>query len=74
MKKSTVLAVLCLLAGPAVSSAQDAEKPDEVGPALKAAKETNGPSVVCLKTDLEANLAVPEDYMMRFFEVYQGPQ
>ena len=41
---------------------------------LKAAKETTGPTVVCLKTDLEANLGVPEDYMMRFFEVYQGPQ
>jgi acetolactate synthase-1/2/3 large subunit len=53
---------------------QYAEKADEVGPALKAAKETTGPTVVCLKTDLEANLGVPEDYMMRFFEVYQGPQ
>jgi acetolactate synthase-1/2/3 large subunit len=53
---------------------QYAEKADEVAPALKAAKETNGPTVVCLKTDLEANLGVPEDYMMRFFEVYQGPQ
>jgi acetolactate synthase-1/2/3 large subunit len=51
-----------------------AEKEDEVGPALKAARETDGPTVVCLKTDLEANLGVPEDYMMRFFEVYQGPQ
>jgi acetolactate synthase-1/2/3 large subunit len=55
-------------------SGQYAEKQDEVAPALKAAKETDGPTVVCLKTDLEANLAVPEDYMMRFFEVYQGPQ
>jgi acetolactate synthase-1/2/3 large subunit len=51
-----------------------AEKAEEVGPAIKAAKETAGPSVVCLKTDLQANLAVPEDLMMRFFEVYQGPQ
>jgi acetolactate synthase-1/2/3 large subunit len=51
-----------------------AERPEEVGPALKAARETQGPTVVCLKTDLEANLAVPEDLMMRFFEVYQGPQ
>jgi acetolactate synthase-1/2/3 large subunit len=51
-----------------------AEKPEEVGPALKAARETPGPTVVCLRTDLQANLAVPEDLMMRFFEVYQGPQ
>ena len=51
-----------------------AERMEDLGPALKAARETDGPSVICVKTDREANLGVPEDYFMRFFEVYQGPQ
>ena len=33
----------------------------------------DGPSLVCLRTDHDANLAVPEDMLARFFEVYSGP-
>ena len=49
------------------------EKPDEVEPALRRAKETDGPCVVCLRTDHGANLAMPQDPLLRFVEVYQGP-
>jgi hypothetical protein len=28
---------------------------------------------VCVKTDREANLAVPQDMLLKFAEVYQGP-
>lgn len=42
-------------------------------PALQRARTHPGPSVVCVKTDHAANLAVPEALFMRFFEVYQGP-
>jgi hypothetical protein len=38
-----------------------------------AAREHDGPSLVCLRTDHDANLAVPEEMMARFFEVYSGP-
>ena len=31
------------------------------------------PTVVCVKTDRDANLAVPEELGLRFVEVYQGP-
>ena len=33
----------------------------------------DGPTVICVKTDREANLMLPQDMMMRFVEVYQGP-
>jgi acetolactate synthase I/II/III large subunit len=49
---------------------------DRIGdlePALRRAQEHDGPSLVCLRTDHDANLAVPEDMMARFFEVYSGP-
>ena len=36
-------------------------------------EEADGPSVVCLRTSHEANLAVSPDMMSRFFEVYPGP-
>jgi hypothetical protein len=29
--------------------------------------------VICLRTDIEANLAVPEAMLARFSEVYSGP-
>jgi acetolactate synthase I/II/III large subunit len=46
---------------------------EDLEPALRRAQEHDGPSLVCLRTDPAANLAVPEDMMARFFEVYSGP-
>jgi acetolactate synthase I/II/III large subunit len=37
------------------------------------ARGANGPAVVCVKTDRDANLAIPGDLMLRFAEVYLGP-
>jgi len=45
----------------------------ELPGALLKAKAHNGPSVVCVRTSKEANLAVPQDIVGRFFEVYFGP-
>jgi len=45
----------------------------DVEPALRAARDAQGPAVVCLRTDREANLATPQELLMRFVEVYQGP-
>jgi len=36
------------------------------------AREHDGPSLVCLRTDHDANLAVPAEMTSRFFEVYFG--
>jgi acetolactate synthase-1/2/3 large subunit len=41
--------------------------------ALARAKAHAGPALVCVRTSKEANLAVPEAGMGRFFEVYFGP-
>ena len=46
---------------------------EELEAALRSAREGAGPAVVCVKTDRDANLAVPFDLMLRFVEVYQGP-
>lgn len=46
---------------------------DALEDALRRAKDHAGPSLVCIRSDRDANLAVPEDMMMRFFEVYSGP-
>ena len=45
----------------------------ELPAALARAQEHNGPSVICVRTSKEANLAVPESIINRFFEVYFGP-
>ncbi len=50
-----------------------AERPEDVEPALQRAKAAKGPAVVCLRTDREANLAIPQELLLRFVEVYQGP-
>ena len=50
-----------------------AERLDDVEPALTRARAAKGPVVVCLKTDRNANLTVPQDLLLRFIEVYQGP-
>ncbi|HME71779.1 MAG TPA: thiamine pyrophosphate-binding protein [Myxococcota bacterium] len=49
------------------------EQLDQLEPALKCARDARGPAVVCVKTDREANLATPQELLMRFIEVYQGP-
>jgi acetolactate synthase-1/2/3 large subunit len=50
-----------------------AETPAEVEAALGKARQAEGPVVVCVRTDKAANLAVPQEALMRFVEVYQGP-
>lgn len=50
-----------------------AAKPEELEPALAAARASDGPCVVCVRSDRGANMAVPQDAMLRFMEVYQGP-
>jgi acetolactate synthase-1/2/3 large subunit len=49
------------------------EKREELESAFNRAREANGPAVVCVKTDRDANLAVPPELFLRFAEVYQGP-
>jgi acetolactate synthase-1/2/3 large subunit len=46
---------------------------EDLAPALGRAREHDGPSLVCLRTDHAANLAVPAEMAARFFEVYFGP-
>ncbi|MFO1393681.1 MAG: thiamine pyrophosphate-binding protein [Steroidobacteraceae bacterium] len=45
----------------------------DLAPALSRAKAHDGPALVCVRTSKEANLAVPEAVVGRFFEVYFGP-
>ncbi len=49
------------------------EKGADLAPALRRAREAAGPVVVCVRTDREANLAVPQELFLRFVEVYEGP-
>ncbi len=53
--------------------AEYAERIEDVEPALRRVQAAKGPAVVCLRTDRDANLAVPQELMLRFVEVYQGP-
>ena len=46
---------------------------DALEPALARARKATRPVVVCVKTDRNANLAVPGPLLQRFVEVYQGP-
>jgi acetolactate synthase-1/2/3 large subunit len=41
--------------------------------ALARARAHDGPALVCVRTNRDANLAVPESIVSRFFEVYFGP-
>jgi len=50
-----------------------AEQLEDLEPALERAKTTAGPAVVCIRTNRDANLAMPTDPLVRFVEVYQGP-
>jgi acetolactate synthase-1/2/3 large subunit len=40
---------------------------------LEQPRDQDRPTVICVKTDHQANLMLPQDMMMRFVEVYQGP-
>jgi acetolactate synthase-1/2/3 large subunit len=46
---------------------------DELRTVLARPRASDGPTVLCVKTDRDANLMLPEDMLMRFVEVYQGP-
>jgi acetolactate synthase I/II/III large subunit len=50
-----------------------ASSPEELESALAQARRVERPAVICVRTDHAANLAVPQDALMRFVEVYQGP-
>lgn len=49
------------------------EKLDDLEAMLAEAKRHAGPSLVCVRTDRDANRNVPIDGMLRFVEVYEGP-
>jgi acetolactate synthase-1/2/3 large subunit len=49
------------------------EQRDEIEPALEGARKSETPTAICVKTDRDANMAVPEEMALRFAEVYQGP-
>ena len=53
--------------------ADHVDKIEDLEPAVHEARSYQGPSLVCIETSHEANLAVPEDMVARFFEVYSGP-
>lgn len=53
--------------------AEYVDKIEDLEPALRRAQQHDGPSLVCLRSDHDANLAVPEAMVKRFFEVYFGP-
>jgi len=53
--------------------AEYAECIEDIEPALRRAQAATRPAVVCLRTDHEANLALPQELLLRFVEVYQGP-
>ncbi|OBH00980.1 hypothetical protein A5696_14855 [Mycobacterium sp. E2699] len=46
---------------------------EDLDGALRRSREHEGPSVVCLRTDHDANLSIPAEMAARFFEVYSGP-
>ena len=49
------------------------ERLSDLEPALRRTRAAKGPAVVCVRTDRDANRAVPPEMFQRFFEVYQGP-
>jgi acetolactate synthase-1/2/3 large subunit len=49
------------------------ERMEDLEAALNGAKAADGPAVICLKTNRDANLAIPMELGLRFAEVYQGP-
>lgn len=49
------------------------ERIEDLETALRRAQERDGPSLVCVRTDHDANFAIPLDMLIRFSEVYSGP-
>ncbi|HUL99420.1 MAG TPA: hypothetical protein VLU24_08385, partial [Mycobacterium sp.] len=49
------------------------ERIEDLDGPLQRSREHNGPSLVCVRTDHAANLAIPAEMTARFFEVYSGP-
>lgn len=49
------------------------ERIEELDGALQRSRDHAGPSLICLRSDHDANLGVPADMLARFFEVYNGP-
>jgi acetolactate synthase-1/2/3 large subunit len=49
------------------------ERIEDLDAALGRARGHSGPSLVCVHSDHDANLNVPQEMLARFFEVYNGP-
>jgi acetolactate synthase-1/2/3 large subunit len=49
------------------------DRMEDLGAALNGARSSDGPAVICLKTNRDANLSIPPQLGLRFAEVYQGP-
>jgi acetolactate synthase-1/2/3 large subunit len=49
------------------------ERIEDLDAALGRARGHRGPSLVCVRSDHDANLNVPQEMLARFFEVYNGP-
>ena len=49
------------------------ERIEDLDGALQRSREHDGPRVICVRSDHDANLGVPADMLARFFEVYNGP-
>ena len=49
------------------------ERIEDLDDALKRSRGYDGPSLICIRSDHDANLNVPADMFARFFEVYNGP-
>jgi acetolactate synthase-1/2/3 large subunit len=50
-----------------------ADSLDGLRSALESSRAAKEPVVICVRSDREANLAIPQDALMRFVEVYNGP-
>ena len=50
------------------------ERIEDLDAALGRARGHDGPSLVCVRSDHDANLTVPKMMFARFFEVYNGPE
>ena len=47
---------------------------DQLAPALSRARESGKPSVICLRTDRDANRSIPAAMAARWKEIQAGPQ